>query len=240
MLEGGRAIGLVAQGWRRVMTFRYYDISKKQPAVEDKKSLDLTGATRWLTGQERRIAELSGQAKAASGRSYISPETAARLTENYLGQVGVLAREFFDNGMPPSYALPSVEIKTALVEKLPHLGYCSFAAVKMFKNDGSPYIVRFHFANFRAQIDTTPGSDFFKLKSADRSEMYFGIAYCLDGRGPRTVSIDRSVHHSGVSFITNDPRKALDNAILMRTGVSIEEWRKLAAQRAAENKKVAA
>jgi hypothetical protein len=48
--------------------------------------------------------------------------------------------------------------------------------------------------------------------------------------------IDRSIHHSGISFITTDARKALDAAVALRTGVSADEWRKMAAEKLAAAK----
>lgn len=212
------------------MAIRYFDTSKQRAPVAAQADIDLVGATRWLTGQERQIVE-RGDKGSPGSRGFITPEKAAELTKSYLGLVGSMARNYFDAGMPPSYALPRIGIETALLDNLPHLGYCNFAAVKMRKGDGSHYVVKFFYANFKAKIDTTPGADFFKLETPERSQMFFGIAFSPDGKGEKTLSVDRSIHHAGVSFIAYEPSKALDTAIAMRTGVTAEDWRKMAAQR---------
>nr|WP_250808208.1 DUF6656 family protein [Neorhizobium tomejilense] len=220
------------------MTIRYFDIAREAPAHDGEPSLDLSGATRWLTGEERKL-ELAAQG-AAGRRHYISPAAAGELTRAFLGVVASQARTYFEEGMPRGYALPPTKPQYGLLPTYPHLGWCSFAAVRMQKKDGSPYIIRFHYANFNAEINTDPEGNLFKLSSPRRTEMYFGVAFSAREKGSSEMVIDRSVHHAGVSFITYDHRKALDNAIKLRTGVTPEEWRRMAARKAEEAKKAAA
>jgi hypothetical protein len=219
------------------MTVRYFDISKQVSAQPAEPKLDLTGATRWLTGEERKLA--AAYVGTHGQRHYISPKAAAELTSAFLGAVAGKAKDYFDKGMPHGYELPHVKAKVGLLDTLPHLGWCSFAAVRMAKRDGTPFLIRFHYANFEAQIDTTPGNKMFTLQSNKRSEMFFGVAFSRDPATGETV-IDRSIHHSGVSFITDSPRVALDNAIKLRTGVSADEWRSMAGRKAAASKQTAA
>ncbi len=205
------------------MTIRYYDKGRKS----GEEALDIVGATAWLRGEERRISE----PRDTDGKRYISADEAAEITRGELSVFASKLRRFFEQGMPPTYALPESSTEVGVIEALPHLGWCNFAAVKLRKSNGAPYLVRFLYANFNAQIDTTPGGRFFKIDSPRRSTMYFGLAYSPDGKMPNSVTLDRSIHHSGVSFITNDPHKALNNAVMLRTGMSLDGWNKLAADK---------
>ncbi|MCV9964002.1 hypothetical protein OIU34_19160 [Pararhizobium sp. BT-229] len=219
---------------------RYYDRNKERPAqVVAQKDFDLTGPTQWLKGEEKRLAdEASRSALSAGGRHYITPALAAALTEGYLIKVSGEAYRYFASGMPQQYELMRHH-DVRLVESYPHLGYCSFAAIRKQKADGSPYVVRLHFANFNAKIDTTPGATFFDSKSINRGAMFFAVAFCPDSTNPDLVMIDRTIHHQGISFITNDPAKALDNTVALRTGVSADEWRKMAEQKKAKESRAA-
>ncbi|MBY3432965.1 YdbL family protein [Rhizobium laguerreae] len=220
---------------------RYYDSTKERVVQTVPQEFDLAGPTQWLKGEQDRLAEIASQSAPPAGgkRHYITPALAAALTEGFLGKVSTEAYKYFVSGMPQQYELLRHH-DLRLVEKLPHLGYCSFAAIRKQKPDGSPYVVRLHFANFNARIDTTPGATFFDAGSINRGAMFFGVAFCPDANNPQSVMIDRSIHHSGISFITTDPRKALDAAIALRTGVSADEWRKMAVQKLAEQSRAVA
>ena len=221
------------------MSVRYYDRSKEQMVEVPQKQFDLAGPTQWLKGEQQRLSMPDNIAPApGTQRHYISPALAAHLTEGFLSLVSNDAFQWFAAGMPQKYELDRHR-HIELVEKFPHLGYCSFAAIQFRKADGSKCVIRLHFANFNAQIDTTPGAKFFDGKSINRGAMFFGVAFCSDGKSDRSVMIDRSVHHSGISFITTDPAQALDYAVLLRTGVKAEEWRRMAAQKAANGKRAA-
>jgi hypothetical protein len=203
------------------------------------KQFDLAGPTQWLKGEQKRLSEPDNHAPApGTKRHYITPGHAAQLTEGFLSLVSNEAFQWFASGMPQKYELERHRY-IELVDNLPHLGYCSFASIQLRKPDGSKYFVRLHFANFNAKIDTTPGARFFDSQSKNRGAMFFGVAFCPDGNTDRSVMLDRSVHHSGISFITTDPTQALDYAVFLRTGVKSEEWRKMAAKKTADGKRAA-
>ncbi|MDW9481691.1 hypothetical protein GOB57_23880 [Sinorhizobium meliloti] len=215
------------------MAVRYYDRSKETPVEAPQKQFDLTGPTQWLKGEQAKLAMPADRVPPATGkRHYISKELAAELTKGFLTKVSQIAYDFFSSEMPPKYDLAR-EHGVHLVDSLAHLGYCNFASIVMRKPDGNPYVVRLHFANFNARIDPTPGSKFFNSKSLNRGAMFFGVAFCQDENARGSLKIDRSLFHSGICFITHEPSKALQNAIVLRTGVRVEEWRRLAAQKAA-------
>lgn len=219
------------------MAVRYYDRTKEQMVEVPRKQFDLAGPTRWLKGEQDKLTMEDDRMPPVSGkRHYISKELAAELTKGFLTKVSNVAYEFFSSEMPPKYDLAR-EHGVYLVDSLAHLGYCNFASIVLRKLDGSPYVVRLYFANFKAKIDTTPGSKFFNSNTIDRDAMFFGVAFCADGNG--SLKIDRGLFHSGICFITHEPSKALENAIVLRTGVRVEEWRRLAARKAAEGKRAA-
>jgi hypothetical protein len=212
---------------------RYYDMNKERPVQVVQEDFDLDGPTQWLKGEHKRLAdEASRLGPVVGGRHYITRSLAATLTEGFLSKVSSEAYRYFVSGMPHQYELMRHH-DVRLVETYPHLGYCSFASIRKQKADGSPYLVRLHFANFNAKIDTTPGATFFDAKTINRGAMFFAVAFCPDPSNLETVVIDRTIHHQGISFITNDAMKALDNAILLRTGVSASEWRKMAEKKKA-------
>jgi hypothetical protein len=212
------------------MQFRYYDLSKGASADNSDARFDLTGATRWLSGEERRIASDVRLGQPAKER--ISPQLAGELTKQFLGLVSQQAKRYFTAGMPEGYTLPTPKTQIALLDQLPHLGWCSFASVPLTKPNGDRFAIRFHWANFYANINTAPGEKFFQLQSPKRSQMFFGVAFCPDENSKSGMRVDRSVHHSGVSFITNDPLKALNNAVILRTGLSLAGWQKMTEERA--------
>jgi len=204
------------------MRIRYYQTGR---AAE--REFDLVGPTQWLKGEQKRLADRTKTSN-ADGRRYITPREAAALTEGFLHKVANEAYRYFSEGMPGGYRLARHR-DVRLIETLPHLGYCSFAAIHMKRKDGRPMVIRLHFANFNSPISTEPGNRFFDLRNANRGAMFFAVVFSSDASGER-LEIDRSVHHSGISFITSSPAKALDNAIHLRTGMPASEWRKMAEQ----------
>jgi hypothetical protein len=219
------------------MAVRYYDRSKEQAFGGQQKKFDLVGPTQWLKGEQQKL-EMPAEKAPAPGtqRHYISRQRAAFLTDGFLGLVANEAYTWFSEGMPRQYNLDHYRY-IDLVDNYPHLGYCGFAAIPIRKPDGAKYVVRLHFANFNARIDTTPGAKFFDIKSINRGAMFFGVAFSQDEKG--AAVIDRSVHHSGIAFITPEPSQALDYAIHMRTGVNADKWRQMAAAQNAGGKRAA-
>jgi hypothetical protein len=219
------------------MAVRYYDRSKERVVEGQQRKFDLVGPTQWLKGEQKKLETPAERAPApGTKRHYISKERAAYLTDGFLGLVSNEAYTWFSEGMPRQYGLDHYRY-IDLVENFPHLGYCGFGAITIRKPDGESYVVRLHFANFNARIDTTPGAKFFDIKSINRGAMFFGVAFCSDGNGK--MKIDRSVHHAGLAFKTPEPSQALDYAIHMRTGVKAEKWRQMIAAQNAGGKRAA-
>jgi hypothetical protein len=219
------------------MAVRYYDRSKERGVEGQQKKLDLVGPTQWLNGERKKLEmPLERSALAGTNRHYISRERAGLLTQGFLGLVAKEAYSWFSAGMPGQFSLDHYR-HIELVENFPHLGYCGFGAITIRKPNGDNYVVRLHFANFNARIDTTPDAKFFDAKSINRGAMFFGVAFCSDGN--RSLVIDRSVHRAGIAFITAEPMQALEYAIHMRTGVTAEKWRQLATQHTSVGKRAA-
>lgn len=219
------------------MAIRYYERKIDKTAAP---AFDIATPSEWLRGeQEKLVVQAKAQvaAKGGSPRHYITYERAAEITTVFLKSVSKMTYDYIASQMPEGYDLPRMSKVGVLAQ--PHLGWTQVAGVRFRKDDGSPCVIRLHYANFNAKLDTDPRGKFFDLPHQKPGQMFFAVAFSPKEGAPDEVVIDRSVHHGGISFITDDHDKALANLVYLRTGMKLERWRELAELKRKASAKVA-
>ncbi|WP_087003252.1 hypothetical protein [Rhizobium sullae] len=98
----------------------------------------------------------------------------AEATKENLAVLGDDAYDLIASKLPSGNRMRKA-IRSSILPSIPYLGSCKFGEVVTNFNGGTYSVLQFFIANFDGDLDTAAGASFYKPKSRDFDQMFFGV-----------------------------------------------------------------